>query len=182
VIESSNKLTVKGELPALPPLNSPDATTTTEPPTGPMIDTNEIPDALPTPVTEPIDVSKIRQNKNVVDYSKMEVVPILDSAEIDTRNHVRFSPMPPRDWWADKIGNEFTFPRMHAAYQIAGQWFGGHFEWMGPNQSGYKTLDNLGNGYVGPKPPKGSTIYFFWVDNAAQRRTNVVKSNTPYGG
>lgn len=57
---------------------------------------------------------------------------------------------------------------------------GGHFEWKRPGQTS-KGLSNIENGYLeGKKPPRGATVWFCLMSNAADQRTNVVKSNTPY--
>jgi len=57
---------------------------------------------------------------------------------------------------------------------------GGHFEWKRPGQTS-KGLSNINNGYLeGKKPARGATVWFCLMSNAADQRTNVVKSDTPY--
>lgn len=63
-----------------------------------------------------------------------------------------------------------------------GKVLGGHFDWHGLHQTS-KGLENVYGGYLsGNQPARGATVWFALSDMDAHERTNVRKSETPWGG
>lgn len=131
--------------------------------------------------SEPIDIVLVDQHaKNRVDYSRLVMEERLQYANLEGSG-VRLKYNLPRSWW-----NGFTkpkhmkFTRMHVAWKDGDRYFGGHFDWLGWDQW-FKTIENIGKGYLGGRrPPPGAAAYFWLVDNNAKFRTNIVQSKVNF--
>lgn len=135
--------------------------------------TNEVPVVEPDPVVvrDAIDIARVNQHgKNRVDYSRMEVHPLLDFARVEGSN-LRFNNRIPSSWWADQ-SNHLKFPRLHIAWADGGGYYGGHFDWLRSGQQ-LKTLNNTVNGYMGRRAT--GTLYFWIVSNDGKHRTNIIE-------
>jgi hypothetical protein len=65
--------------------------------------------------------------------------------------------------------------RTYIFWTEGSQVFGGQFDWQRPGQTA-KTLENVKNGYLGRRPPSGSTVWFALCRIDGRERTNVAVS------
>lgn len=133
----------------------------------------------PTPATggaDSIDLSRVVHvgGGNRIDLTKTVISNELRSAVLEAgKSHVRLDYSVPADYWA---GNStLQLVRLHVYWQEGSTVYGGHVDWLGPQQS-YKTLNNLPpiGTYIKRRPPAGVTLHFVVIANDGRRRTRAV--------